>query len=345
MEFWQKVHWFTTTDCTRKCRICFRPIFSTQKARAEKLAEILAKNAKKVVLTGGESLLFGELDRVIEILNAGGVDISLHTNADLLTKKRLEYLASRVDEIAIPIDSLHPQTQDYLRGPKAIKSFKRAYEMLQDTNLRVGVHTVVTAINASHVNAIYDYICRGKFTQWSVYEFNDEIVADGLTSLQRFQEIERLKGKPATENDGGVNCLLAKFLLLEPQFARDKRVRFAGVKDYDRNPYFFVNSFGEALYTNWFSQGKRTNIGNLVTEGFEVISKKAQEAEEQGPLFNEELFAETEQNMPLWARYVWQGNFFDEEIENLHPRYHQRFAQLAKLYRNRLVRQGVIKRK
>lgn len=341
MEFWQKVHWFTTPNCTRKCRMCFRPIFKRDNdfSTSKKLARILSKNVKEIVFGGGEPLMFGGLDNVIEILHNSKLDISIHTNADLLTPKRLEYLTEKIDEIAIPLDSLHPQTQTYLRGSGALTTFKKAFERLQDTSLRIGIHTVATAVNIYHLPAIYQYLKQnGKFDVWSIYEFNENLIPDRFSSAHRVKEIEKLVGLPATLQDGGVNCLLAKFILLEKDFARDKKVRFAAVKDCNRNPYIFVNSRGDVLYTNWFSQSKRILLGNVITEGFEAIKRKALEAESNGPLFNEELFIETEQDSPLWARCAWHGNYLPEELENINPRYYKKFSELTDLYKKRLIK-------
>jgi MoaA/NifB/PqqE/SkfB family radical SAM enzyme len=342
MEFWRRIHWFLTTKCNEKCRFCFKPDFGYDPDNGKVLAQMLADNGvRDVVFTGGEPLLSRSLENTLEVLSRSDIDSSIHTNAMLLTPRRLSNLVPLTSEIAVPIDSTDRETQRYLRRVDCFPQVKRVLEQLQDTDLRIGIHTVATALNINDIPRIYDFIVKGKFDYWRIYEFNANIVRDRLDNVKRFREVERLKGKGATTNDGGVNCLIADFLLMEDYMSkyRDRRIQFVGFQDYDRAPYFFLNSNGDAYLATWFSQGRRP-IGNILTEGFRKIRNMAIEEYSKGPLFDEEAFIETEQNQPLWARAAWEGNFFCEELEEVAPRYYERFRNLSRLYLNRIKKQG-----
>jgi hypothetical protein len=120
---------------------------------------------------------------------------------------------------------------------------------------------------------------------------------------------------------------------------KDKKVQFVGVYDYDRNPYFFIDSSGNAYMVTWFSQ-KRKPIGNLLKDGFVKVRDRAVEEYSKGPEFDEDAFVNAENDKPLWARAAWEGSFFMEEIEDLELKYCDKFRHLANLYLNRLKKQG-----
>ena len=343
MEFWRRVHWFYTSQCNERCGFCCKPNLNCNPSKnAVNLAELLVDNGvKEVIFTGGEPLLSSSLEASLKILYDKGVNTSIHTNATLLNPKRMRGLVTLADEIAIPIDSTDRETQKCLRNTDCLPQIKKVFRQLQDTDIKIGIHTVATAVNINHTPEIYNFLCKGRFDYWRIYEFNPELVSDRFESVARFKEVEKLIGKGATASDGGVNCSFADFLLMEEQMSkhRDKRVQFVGVNDYNRAPYFFLDSKGEVYLATWFSQYRKP-IGNLLTEGFKKIKDKAVKKYSEGPLYDEEDFIETEQNQSLWARAAWEGNYFSEELEDVSPKYCGRFRHLSRLYLNRIIRQG-----
>lgn len=323
---------------------CFKPSFDGDPSSTGiRLADLLVRNkVKEVIFTGGEPLLSTSLEPTLEVLNKSGIDASVHTNAMLLNPSRLENLANLVDEIAVPIDSLDAETQGYLRGGNHLPQVKKVFEQLQDKDVRIGVHTVATALNINHIPEVYDFLSKGRFDYWRIYEFNFYLVSDMFASVKRFLETKKLRGKPATEYDGGVNCFFAEFLLMEEKLSKynDSRVQFVGVRDYDRNPYFFLNSGGDVHLCTYFLQGRRKYVGNVLREGFKQVKDRAVRQYSQGPLLDEDAFVETENDNPLWARVAWQGNYYSEELKDIKPRYYIKFNHLSGLYLARIKKQG-----
>ena len=190
--------------------------------------------------------------------------------------------------------------------------------------------------------SIYDFLKKARFNYWRVYEYNPELVGDRLKSIERFREVQSLQGESATDSDGGVNCLFADFLLTEERILnhQDERVQFVGVKDYNREPYFFLDTGGNVHFCTWFLQGRRNYLGNILKQGFKAVKKRAIKAHSEGPLYDEEAFIDTENDSPLWARVSWEGNCFLEELEEVDPKYHEKFRHLSRLYLERLKKSG-----
>lgn len=334
MEFWQRVHWFATSKCNLNCKYCFKPDFQHEdsKEAVEKFAKMLAENGiREVIVTGGEPLLLEHLDDGLRVLADKRIDVSVHTNATLIDKKRLDGLVELVDEIAIPIDSMHRGTQAYLRQSACLSKVKSVLEQLQEKKVRIGIHTVATDINISHMPSIYRFLRNRRFDYWKIYELNREL------SNSRSLELDTC---PAESFDAGTNCLFAKFLLMADKMAKfkDKRVKFVGTKDYDRTPYFFLNTRGDAYYADWYSQGERTLIGNIFKEGFKSVQDKVKHAKEQCEQFNVERFNQFLQELPLFAR-LWEGNYWEEEAEEVERPFWARTHKLASIYAKRAAKQ------
>lgn len=343
MEFWKRVHFFVTSECNERCRFCFKPEFICKgKENIETIVNLLASNGvKEVVMTGGEPLLVKDIYRYLRILHDSGIYTAVHTNATLLTENRIESLSEVVDEIDIPIDSINRKKQEYLRKKDCLPKVKQVLKSLQDKELKIGIHTVANSLNINEIEDIYKFLLKHRFENWRIYEYNPDIISDRFVDIERYREIEELRGLYSQEFDGGVNSFFAEFLLAEEKMLKfkDKRIQFVGVSDYNREPYFFVNSLGEVSLATWFSQ-KRKTIGNILYEGFKHVKKKAKEEISKGPFFDEEGFIETMQDQPLFVRAAWNGNFDNEELEELNEEYYEKFNHLTHIYLERIIRQG-----
>lgn len=356
MEFWQTVHWFVTSKCNLNCMYCFKPNFTSHisKKRVNKLAEIIAANPiKKVIFTGGEPLLVEHLFDILKVLKDAGIYTIVHTNAMRSDNKRIKELSTLVDDIAIPIDTTKREVQAKLRRKDCLPHLKMVYRQLQNEDIAIGIHTVATSLNISDIPLIYNFLQQGRFDYWRIYEFNEDLVHDRFKNVKRFKEVRTLKGispnskKTVDYSDGGILSLFARFLLMEEYMCRhnDPRIQFIGVSDYNRRPYFFLDSQGDVHFSNWFSQGRRAYMGNIIREGFQKVKDKAVKANMQGPLFDEEAYVETMNDSPLWARAAWEGNYDAEELEQIDDRYKDRFLHLRTLYFNRQKRLGQIPKK
>jgi cyclic pyranopterin phosphate synthase len=66
----------------------------------------VAQGVRKIRLTGGEPLLRRNLERLIEMLAALGVELTLTTNGSLLAKKARALKAAGLDRVTVSLDSL-----------------------------------------------------------------------------------------------------------------------------------------------------------------------------------------------------------------------------------------------
>ncbi|MBL7160615.1 MAG: radical SAM protein [Candidatus Aenigmarchaeota archaeon] len=345
----EHVHWYIADRCNLDCVYCFKPKFTYNEAEGgnANLAHVLAdSDVAKVTLGGGEPTLVKDLAEVTHILKQAGKYISLHTNGLLLDDILPEL---EVDDIALPIDSTDRDTQKELRGEKFLAVMDRLPHLastILGRCVRLGYHTVFTAINHQDIPQVYDYVSQNEFDYWRIYEFNDDLAsksaidAGGSQSelIARIQRIDRLRDG-GTSARGYTDCLLAKFLLTEQRMKKlgDSRIQFVGRND-TPEPYAFLDSCGNISYYTWLSQGERRIVGNILSDGYQTIQKRLQEIHDRDWGFDDktedEFWWATVGNMPIWAR-LRDGSYSHEELEKVEAGFLDDVMVLSELHAKR----------
>ena len=341
----EHVHWYIGSNCNLDCSFCFKPLELPRglpKQLEELARNLLDNDVKKVTLTGGEPLLVKGLEKTLAVLKSKDVYVSLHTNGILLDDNKISGLSGLVDDIALPLDSLNRKAQAELRGEgfiPVVDNFGRIAERIKNQNIKLGVHTVFTALNRRQIPGLYKFLDNVGFDYWRIYEYNSELVANhaqkkGLDEpFQRSQrEAEHFYEK------GSIDCLLAYFLLEEEKMKKlsDARVQFVAKRD-TTLPYAFLDNSGNIRYYMRFSSRERPVLGNILTEGFGVIEKRLKEVDEKAFEYDDkaqEDWIAFLMDQPIWAR-LYNGNFDFEETEIIKPRYLNRVLELERLFRRR----------
>jgi MoaA/NifB/PqqE/SkfB family radical SAM enzyme len=123
---------------------------STRRALAIEDVKELSKQADELgfaqfVISGGEPLIYPELDKIIDAIDPDKFYITVDSNGWLLDDEFAESLrAMRVDKIQLSIDSLSPKIHDEFRNKKG--SWKRAMAALfaiKRSGFNVIIQTVV----------------------------------------------------------------------------------------------------------------------------------------------------------------------------------------------------------
>jgi radical SAM protein with 4Fe4S-binding SPASM domain len=112
-----------TRHCNLNCYYCYcHPLHGGQPSGLEfhALARFLDAASpytqSGVVLTGGEPLVYPEIDRLPEHLSANKQFIALETNGALLTAQHLRLLSAAGAHIAVTLESTNPAIHDNIRG-------------------------------------------------------------------------------------------------------------------------------------------------------------------------------------------------------------------------------------
>ena len=343
----EAIHIFATPECNMTCTYCFREYNWTPKSSRNliRIAEILAENdVKHVVIGGGEPMLVKNLDDVLRTLKKGDIFTELHTNCTNLPTEKLKLYKKEglVDMIGIPIDTLDKKVQRQLRDyPDYINLIKRVAKDCQDLEFKIVYHTVATDINMNEIPKLYaGFIKNTKFDQWKIYELNEELARHNILrkkDIRKYNKFMKLRGAFNHEK-GCSDGLLAKFLLAEKQMQKynDKRIKFVGLLD-EKSAYLFINAAGDVSYYDRFSKvrSNRLRVGNILAEGFPKIIGKFNEIEKNGYSGSDVDFFGSLADLPIFARF-YEGNFTNEEVEQIRPKYIPKIKKLAHLWEKRM---------
>ncbi|GBU20502.1 radical SAM protein [Fibrobacteres bacterium R8-0-B4] len=140
--------------CNFKCEhCCIKTMQGAKKSRSLTPADVanLARQADELglarfVITGGEPLIFKELDEIVAAINPQKFYINLDTNGWFLDEKKAEHLKELgVDRIQLSIDSLDAKEHDdFRRMPGSHERAMKAVDASLAAGLQIFIQTVVT---------------------------------------------------------------------------------------------------------------------------------------------------------------------------------------------------------
>ena len=306
MDLGEKINYFITDRCNLNCDYCLADHSGKGKRYESNVPlitnKILNSGVKKVTISGGEPMLVSSLPNSLKTFSDAGIYASLHTNGYFINEESIRSIDGVVNEVYLPLDSSDKSVNDSLRGVGSFNNFEKAFNLLRNKNIPVGIHTVLTRKNVRGLENLKKYLDNKDFFSWKIYEKNN-----------------------LASNGEQTHDLLEDFLLSEDSFGfKDTRTKF--IANVDKNPYLFLNNKGEISYSPWFfGEGKK--FGNLFNENYKVVLDKVKNyVGEDAPDFFEGLW-----NLPLFARYV-EGAYDSEEIDELSVNEFDKMIMLSELY-------------
>ena len=109
------INYHITNSCNYNCAYCFGKFPNEADLpleEAQKVVDNVYRYIKKsgfaqgrINLAGGEPLLYANIDRLIDYISSTGLEVSVITNASLLTKERVVRWKGKVSCIGISVDS------------------------------------------------------------------------------------------------------------------------------------------------------------------------------------------------------------------------------------------------
>lgn len=150
------VHLGLTNRCNNRCVYCHydqRPqedVWTTESLK-KVLAEMKSAGVRRVQFTGGEPLLRQDLGEILAFARRQGFFIGVATNG-FQVDERFEELRP-VDVVQLSYDG-PPEVHGALRGQKSVETVERALAALLRAGIRVWTTTVLTTLNAPHVEDI-----------------------------------------------------------------------------------------------------------------------------------------------------------------------------------------------
>jgi len=157
------VFWEPTEFCNLQCRHCYTNSGPDKKltvdyTAAKKLVdELHDEGIYAIGIGGGEPLLLPFLCDLIEYINHKGMNVSISTNAVLLSPDyicRLKAVGTKI--IQISVDGLK-LTHELIRGKGTFEGIFEKINMLQDAGIGVRIGYTINSLNYKEIDSFIEY--------------------------------------------------------------------------------------------------------------------------------------------------------------------------------------------
>lgn len=201
------INWGIYNRCPLVCKGCYN-IFNDDILELEECMNILDKiaesGAKKIILSGGDPLLWPHIIKFCEYAKLKDIKIGIDTVGYNLDTKLIKELSKLINHIGIPIDG---SSQNIIEGFRLGKKdlffyLKDAIKKMQDFNIYVRVNTTVSKSNINDLVNIANFInSHNIIKSWALYQWWNIRASDDLikimsvkdkTFLQKVEEIKKI---------------------------------------------------------------------------------------------------------------------------------------------------------
>ncbi|KKQ31669.1 MAG: Heme biosynthesis protein [Candidatus Shapirobacteria bacterium GW2011_GWE1_38_10] len=166
------VQFYVSKYCHQNCKMCNivesnSDLVPFESKNINKIADNLVKiGAGVVLLTGGEPLLRGDIDKIVKVFKSKGLDVRMQS-AGLISKKDLlkRCVKNGARDINISLDSLDEGLSDKINGAKgswrnAIKSIALVSKIFPKNNSICALGCVLSPYNIDEIEYLLEFATK-----------------------------------------------------------------------------------------------------------------------------------------------------------------------------------------
>jgi MoaA/NifB/PqqE/SkfB family radical SAM enzyme len=149
----------------------------------------------EIVFSGGDPLLRYDIGEILDYASKKFIT-TVYDNGSMATKK-VDALRN-VDFVAISLDSLDEQKNDYLKGvPGAYKNAMNSIETLKEKGIHVGVSPTISQFNLYEIVDYTKYFIERDTPVWFCLYWYDYPFKDGMFSIGKRNDEYEIRDKEA----------------------------------------------------------------------------------------------------------------------------------------------------
>ena len=150
-------------QCNYRCPYCYAAATGDMRndydprvidAAVQQAAEL---GARKIVILGGEPLLYRSLREKIEMICALGLGVEIFTNGSMMSPELAAFLFKNSCRVAVKLNTRNPEVHDRLTGVKnSLENSLRALRLLKEAGFTSKMLCASTIISADNINDVVD---------------------------------------------------------------------------------------------------------------------------------------------------------------------------------------------
>lgn len=156
-----------TERCNLHCEHCFVSAGSAgkmidfEKIEKQIVPQLIKNNVKKVTLTGGEPFVYPKLMNVIELLINENIDISICTNATLITKEFIQQIEGWKNiHFNVSLDGFSVNSHGRFRGNRDVRVFDTIIKNIELLGEKRLLNGILVTPNIYAAVEEYEQICE-----------------------------------------------------------------------------------------------------------------------------------------------------------------------------------------
>lgn len=172
----KEICWNITTKCNQGCKYCHRflNIKDLPFEKSEKILDNLVKDKiTDITWTGGEALIYENIDKLIEKAYNNGIKNKLITNGKILAKSDM-HIIDYLDSLTLSIDSNNSEINEKLgRGKEHFANIKYILDYIKENNINIKlrINTVANRLNIENMSELMTFLNEYNIYAWRIFRF------------------------------------------------------------------------------------------------------------------------------------------------------------------------------
>lgn len=172
----KEICWNITTRCNQGCRYCHRFLNINDLTFNENekiLNNLINDGVTDITWTGGEALIYENIEELIKRAYKNGIRNKLITNGKILANSNMRIL-NYLDSLTLSLDSTNNKiNQELGRGEEHYTNVKYILDYIKENNIdiKLRINTVANKLNIDNISEFILFLNEYNIYAWRIFRF------------------------------------------------------------------------------------------------------------------------------------------------------------------------------